>query len=244
MANYNNANNTSQWYQELFQSQLQHQSSYGYPPYYPPPIQPGLVKKYPQLAYGQYPPIPPDPYFSQFYPPQMLAPPIPPAHSLMHPAMISPRFFVDPTNPPKIKYDPKKFGVYQNSYLDQLKPPKPIEISVNPLVDDTTFTKTPKMTIFRSKGLPGKIKKPSAQAQVNNQRPGAMAKIQKVQPNNTRYLNDSKFNMLMEKQDAAMNKTPSVMSDQKSVKTSDPTAYINNRPLQDSRDNSSVRTER
>ncbi len=232
MANFNNSN--SQWYQNLLENDLHQQASYGYPPYYPPPIQPRLINKYPQLGYVHYPQIPTDPYLNQFYPPQI------PLHPLMHahPAMISPRFFVDPTNPPKIKFDPKKIGSYQNSYLYQLKPPKPIEISINP-IDDKTFTKTPMENMF-SKEKDQLLK--NKKFQTKKKRLEVIKNRQMDQPNQTRYLNDSKFNMLMEKQDAAMGKTPSVMSYQGSVQNSDLNAYSENKQAQDSRGNSSLRS--
>lgn len=181
MANYN----SGPWYQGLINNLPP-----GYPSYLPPQA---LPKNYAPHQYPPYGPntYPQDPYFNNFYPRMM-----------MHPSMVPPGYFyADPKNMPKIKYDPKKLGYYQNSYSNQLKPPK---ANAYGIIDDSTIAKQldqlPKTT------LPNKLMKSDPQKnllQKNNVKKTTI-KV-RDQPNSPRSY-DSKFNMLMEKQDEIMKK--------------------------------------
>ena len=193
MSNYN-----TQWYQGMLAPNYVPPL---YPPTYPPHLQPkyapnqsisneyskGYLQGYPQgyphgypMGY-QYPYGPGLEGYQGQLPPGVLA----------HP-MLSPRYlYGDQKQLPKIKYDPKKFGHYQNSYFDQLKPPKVVEIEQIPIPVpvpiDTTYTKP-----IKNAPLKKSVKTSNENFSFN------FKKDSKA--------NDSKFNTLMKKQDIANGK--------------------------------------
>lgn len=116
---------SNEWYQGIIQNQMPPNYLAGYPQYAQNFMHQGYIPHNFQQGYPNgYMPYAQDPYYGQFNS-SMLPPP---------PHMISPRYYGDPAlmfkQPPKIKYDPKKFGHYNNSYADQLRPPKILEVDL------------------------------------------------------------------------------------------------------------------
>lgn len=173
---------SNEWYQGLIQNQIpanylagyqQYAQNFAHQGYLPQGYPQGFSQGYPHgyIPYAQ------DPYYGQF--------------GMAPPHMISPRYYGDPAlmfkQPPKIKYDPKKFGHQNNSYAEQLRPQKLIELD---LINESFAPLKPINT------EPKKIQKNTVNKSNENLRDSSK----------NPKLEISKFNQLMAKQDGLIKK--------------------------------------